>query len=140
VHHDRPEPARVSEPADSRRDDAVRLALRGWQQRMQAVIDIARDSDDLAARLPVLETLATDVVADLSRAIAGLDALTHRPDAALPPGTDLLREALGKAHGLLHDIALWHRGPSVAALRKARDHFAAAADRYARLHGTDLRP
>jgi hypothetical protein len=129
VHHDRPEPARVSEPADSRRDDAVRLALRGWQQRMQAVIDIARDSDDLAARLPVLETLATDVVADLSRAIAGLDALTHRPDAALPPGTDLL-----------HDIALWHRGPSVAALRKARDHFAAAADRYARLHGTDLRP
>lgn len=129
----------MSETAGIRGDDAVRLALRGWQQRVQAVIDIARDSDDLAARLPVLEALATDVVADLSRGIAGLDALTHRPDAALPPGTDLLREALGKAHDLLHDIALWHRGPSVAALRKARDHFAAAADRYARVHGTDLR-
>lgn len=110
-------------------DDAVRLALRGWQQRVQAVLDIARDSDDLVARLPVLDALADELVADLSRAIAGLDALINRPGTSVPPGADLLRAALGKAHDHLDGIALWHRGPSVSALRKARDHFAAALRR-----------
>ncbi|BCS33678.1 hypothetical protein TBR22_A29050 [Luteitalea sp. TBR-22] len=105
---------------------AVHAALRGWQQRVQAVIEIARDTDDLAARLPVLDALADELVADISRAVEGLDVLAHRPGVTLPEGTDLLREALGKAHDLLHGITLWHRGPSVAALRKARDHFAAA--------------
>ncbi|WP_162271445.1 hypothetical protein [Luteitalea pratensis] len=109
--------------------EAVRQALRGWEQRVQAVIEIARDSDDLAARLPVLDALAEELVSDLERAMSGLDAATHRPGAALPNGADTLREALGKAHALLHGIALWHRPPSVGALRKARDGFAVAADR-----------
>ncbi len=109
--------------------DVVRRALVGWQQRVQAVIDIARDSDDLAARLPVLDQIATELVADVARAIAGLDALAGSPTADVPPGSDTLRDTLGRAHDLLHGIGLWHRPPSVAALRKARDHFAAAARR-----------
>lgn len=104
-------------------------ALRGWQQRVQAVLDIGRDSDDLAARLPVLETVAHELVRDLGRALSGLDALVHRPGAALPAHADVLRAALGNAHALLDGITLWHRPPSVAALRKARDHFRVGADR-----------
>ncbi len=109
--------------------DAVRRALRGWQQRTQAVIDIARDSDDLTVRLPVLDHLAHELVADIARAITALDALTHRPRARLPVDADMLRHALGQAHDLLDGIELWHRPPSVTALRKARDHFARAAER-----------
>lgn len=116
----------VPEPESS---VVARRALVGWQQRVQAVIDIARDSDDLAARLPVLDQVATELVADVARAIAGLDALAGSPMADLPPGNDTLRDALGRAHDLLHGIGLWHRPPSVAALRKARDHFAVAARR-----------
>ena len=86
--------------------EAVRLALRGWQQRIQAVIEIARDDDDLAARLPVLNTVASDLVAALMRALA-----------------------VGQALALLRGIELWHRPSSVAALRKARDHFRVPADR-----------
>ena len=112
--------------------EAVRQALRGWEQRVQAVIEIARDSDDLAARLPVLEALAHELVTDLERAMAGLDAAAHDPNViALPEGADTLRAALGKAHALLHGITLWHRPPSVGALRKARDGFGVAADRLA---------
>lgn len=110
---------------------ATRQALRGWQQRVQAVIDIARDSDDLAARLPVLDALAHELVRDLERALHGLDAAVHRAGTHLPPDADHLRAALGNAHTLLDGIALWHRPPSVAALRKARDHFRLAADRLA---------
>lgn len=117
-------------PDHSRAPEPLTLqALRGWQQRVQAVIDIGRDSDDLAARLPVLDTLAHELVGDLARALSGLDALVHRPGAALPADADVLRAALGNAHGLLEGITLWHRPPSVAALRKARDHFRLAADR-----------
>ncbi|MGV3518133.1 hypothetical protein [Luteitalea sp.] len=108
---------------------AVRQALRGWQQRVQAVIEIGRDSDDLAVRLPVLDQLAQELVTDLGRAIDGLDAVSHAPGAVLPAGADVLREALGKAQDQLRGIELWHRAPSVAALRRARDHFAVAADR-----------
>ena len=115
------------EPAD----EVVRLALRGWEQRVQAVIEIARDSDDLAARLPVLDALAHELVSDLERAIAGLDGAAHQPGVTLPEGSETLREALGRAHALLHGIGLWHRSPSVAALRKARDRFGVAADRLA---------
>jgi hypothetical protein len=118
----------VGEPIESPRE-LVRQALRGWQQRVQAVIEIARDSDDLAARLPVIDALATELVADLERALAGLDATSHLPAVSLPEGVDSLREALGKSHALLHGISLWHRPPSIAALRKARDSFGAAADR-----------
>lgn len=107
----------------------ARRALRGWQQRVQAVIDIARDSDDLAVRLPVLNHLAHELVADLHRAMNGLDAAVHAPASELPAGADLLREALGKAHAQLDGIELWHRAPSVSALRKARDGFRLAADR-----------
>ncbi len=106
----------------------VRLALRGWQQRVQAVIDIARDSDDLVARLPVLDQLAHELVSDLGRAMGGIDDAA-RPPAASPSGTATLRTALGKAHARLHGIELWHRAPSVTALRTARDVFAAAARR-----------
>ena len=109
--------------------EQVRQALRGWEQRVQAVLEIARDSDDLVARLPVLDALAHELVADLERAIAGLDATAHRAAVSLPEGADTLREALGKAHSMLHGIALWHRPPSVGALRKARDSFGAAANR-----------
>ena len=112
-------------------DETVRQALRGWEQRVQAVIEIARDSDDLAARLPVLDALARELVTDLGRALAGLDVVADRPGVALPEGADTLRGALGKAHALLHGIALWHRPPSVGALRKARDGFRVAADRIA---------
>ena len=111
--------------------EAVRQALRGWEQRVQAVIEIARDSDDLAARLPVLETLAHELVTDVERATAGLDAAAHDPAIDLPEGADTLRAALGKAHALLQGITLWHRPPSVGALRKARDGFGVAADRLA---------
>ena len=111
---------------DSR--DGVRLALRGWQQRIQAVIEIARDSDDLAVRLPVLDQVAHELVTDLARAIAGLDGLGHAAGAAALPGADVLREAIGQAHARLHGIELWHRAPSVGALRKARDYFRLAAD------------
>ena len=111
--------------------DTVRQALRGWEQRVQAVIEIARDSDDLAARLPVLDALAHELVIDLERAIAGLDTTAHVPGAELPYGTDALREALVKAHALLNGISLWHRPPSVGALRKARDGFGGAAGRLA---------
>jgi len=111
--------------------EVARLALRGWEQRVQAVIEIARDSDDLAARLPVLDALAHELVRDLEWAMAGLDAAAHRPGVVLPEGSDTLREALGKAHALLHGIGLWHRAPSVGALRKARDGFGVAADRLA---------
>jgi len=111
--------------------ETVRLALSGWQQRVQAVIEIARDSDDLAVRLPVLDQLAHELVTDLERAIAGLDAAVHASGAALPAGADMLRDAIGKAHAQLAGIDLWHRPPSVAALRKARDCFRAATDRLA---------
>ena len=110
--------------------EAVRVALRGWEQRVQAVIEIARDSDDLAARLPVLDALAHELVRDLERAMAGLDAAAHHPGVILPEKSDMLREALGKADALLHGIALWHRAPSVEALRRARDGFRVAADRF----------
>ena len=122
-----PQPPDVPPPTEV----ATWQALRGWQQRVQAVIDIARDSDDLVARLPVLDTLAHELVRDLARALAGLDVLVHRPDAGLPPGADVLRTAIGNAHDQLDGITLWHRPPSVAALRKARDHFRVAADRMA---------
>lgn len=112
-------------------DTATRQALRGWQQRVQAVIDIARDSDDVAARLPVLDTIAHELVRDLERALHGLDAAVHHSGASLPSDADHLRAALGNAHDVLAGIALWHRPPSVAALRKARDHFRLAADRLA---------
>jgi hypothetical protein len=108
---------------------AVRLALRGWQQRVHAVMDIARDSDDLTVRLPVLDQLAHELVADLVRAMRGLDAAVHAPGSEWPAGADLLREALGRAHAQLDGIELWHRAPSVSALRKARDGFRLAADR-----------
>ena len=117
----------MSDGLDAR--ETVRLALRGWQQRVQAVIEIARDSDDLAVRLPVLDQLAHELVADLERAITGLDAAVHSQDSALPAGADVLRGALGKAHGQLFGIELWHRAPSVGALRKARDHFGSAVVR-----------
>lgn len=109
--------------------EAARLALTGWQQRVQAVIEIARDSDDLVARLPVLDQLARELVSDIARAIAGLDALGRRPDAGVPANVDALRDALGKAHAQLYGIELWHRPPSVGALRKARDCLRTAADR-----------
>ena len=109
--------------------ETVRLALQGWQQRIHAVIEIARDSDDLAARLPVLEELAQELVADLERAMHGLDAAAQAREADLPRGADVLRDALGKAHAQLYGIELWHRGPSVGALRKARDGFVAALER-----------
>jgi hypothetical protein len=104
--------------------EAVRLALRGWQQRIQAVIEIARDDDDLPARLPVLDAVASDLVAALTHAVRGLDNVAALPVEVLP-----LRLALGQALVLLRDIELWHRPPSVAALRKARDHFRVTADR-----------
>lgn len=107
--------------------EAVRLALRGWQQRVQAVIDIARDSDDLVVRLPVLDQLAHELVADLARAMAGLDDLSETAGPS-PASVDILREALGQAHARVQGIALWHRAPSVAALRQARDYFRLAAD------------
>jgi hypothetical protein len=105
----------------------VRRALRAWQQKVQAVIDIARDDDDLAARLPVLDRLATELVDALARASDALQRLGVR----LPPGADVLRRAVGEAHAVLAGIELWHRPPSVEALRKARDHFRLAADRLA---------
>jgi hypothetical protein len=111
--------------------EAVRQALRGWAQRVQAVIEIARDSDDLAARLPVLEALAHELVTDLEHAMTGLDAAAHHPGIALPEGAQILRAELGRAHTLLSGITLWHRPPSVGALRKARDGFGVAADRLA---------
>ena len=116
-------------PTDIDARATVRQALRGWQQRVQAVIEIARDSDDLAARLPVLDHLAHELVADLARAIDGLDAAVNTPGATLPPGVDVLREALGHAHARIGDIDLWHRAPAVAALRQARDLFGLAAAR-----------
>lgn len=109
--------------------EPVRLALRGWQQRVHAVIEIARDSDDLAARLPVLDQIASELVADLRRALSGLHAARDGGAGRLPPGTDVLRDALHRAHARLEHIDLWHRGPAVAALRTARDHFAVAAER-----------
>jgi len=109
--------------------EPVRQALRGWEQRVQAVIEIGRDSDDLPARLPVLDALAHELVVDLGRAIEGLDAVSHHSGVELPRDADTLRDALGKAYALLHDIALWHRPPSVGALRKARDSFSVAAVR-----------
>jgi hypothetical protein len=105
--------------------DATRRALRGWQQRIQAVLDIARDDDDLAVRLPVLDQLAAELVAALGLARAGLEAASGR----LPAEADALRRAVRDAHELLHGIDLWHRPPSVAALRKARDRFRVAAER-----------
>lgn len=120
------------ERAEDHASDAVRLALQGWQQRVHAVIEIARDSDDLAARLPVLDQLAHELVSDLERAIRGLDTAALARDAALPPGVDVLRQALGKAHAQLSGIELWHRAPSVGALRKARDGFGAAVGRLVR--------
>jgi hypothetical protein len=105
--------------------DAARRALRGWQQRIQAVLEIARDDDDLAARLPVLDQLAAELVAALGVARAGLEAAAGH----LPAEADVLRHAVRDAHELLHGIELWHRPPSVAALRKARDRFRVAADR-----------
>jgi hypothetical protein len=109
--------------------ETVRLALQGWQQRIYAVIEIARDSDDLAVRLPVLDELAHELVADLERAMHGLDAAAQVREADLPRGADVLRVAVGKAHAQLSGIELWHRGPSVGALRKARDGFLAALER-----------
>lgn len=112
---------------DSR--ESVRLALRGWQQRVQAIIEIARDSDDLAVRVPVLDELAHELVADLTHAMTGLDALCHQPGATVPGDVHVLRQALGQAHAQVKSIELWHRAPSVGALRKARDYFGVAADR-----------
>lgn len=123
--HDEHEPA----------GDVVRVALRGWEQRVHAVIGIARDSDDLAARLPVVDALAQELVRDLERAMAALDEAGHRPGVTLPEGSDTLRQAIARAHALLHGISLWHRAPSVSALRKARDGFAVAADRLAARRG-----
>ena len=107
----------------------VRQALRGWEQRVQAVIEIGRDSDDLAARLPVLDALAHELVVDLEHAMDGLDAASHTSGVELPGEAGVLRHALARAHRLLHGIELWHRPPSVGALRKARDGFSIAADR-----------
>ena len=104
--------------------EAVRLALRGWQQRIQAVLEVARDDDDLPARLPVLVTVASELVTALGHAVDGLDRVPALPVEVLP-----LRLAAGQAYELLRGIELWHRPPSVAALRKARDHFRLAADR-----------
>ena len=112
-------------------DEVVRVALRGWEQRVHAVIEIARDSDDLPARLPVLDALARELVRDLEQAMSGLDGAAHQPGVTLHDATDTLRDALAKAHALLHGIGLWHRAPSVGALRKARDGFGVAADRLA---------
>lgn len=117
-------------PSDLQARESVRLALKGWQQRVQAVIEIARDSDDLAVRLPVLDELARELLIDITHAINGIDAAMHAPGAVLPFGSDVLRDALGKSHTLLAGIELWHRAPSVAALRKSRDHFAVAAERF----------
>ncbi len=105
--------------------DAVRRAMRGWQQRIQAVIEIARDDDDLVARLPVLDRLATELVQALA---AARDGLEH-PGARLPASATPLRHAVRSAHALLAGVELWHRPPSVALLRTARDHFRVAADR-----------
>jgi hypothetical protein len=104
--------------------EAVRLALRGWQQRIQAVLEVARDDEDLPARLPVLVTVASELVTALGQAVDGLDRMAALPVEVLP-----LRLAAGQAHDLLRGIELWHRPTSVAALRKARDHFRLAADR-----------
>lgn len=117
-------------PSDLQARESVRLALKGWHQRVQAVIEIARDSDDLAVRLPVLDELARELVIDITHAINGIDAAMHAPGAVLPSGTDVLRDALGKAHSQLAGIELWHRSPSVAALRKARDYFGVASERF----------
>ncbi len=111
--------------------DASHLALRAWQQRVHAVLEIARDSDDLAARLPVLDSLASELVTDMARALAGLDAAIVLPRTALPPGTDVLRDALGRAYVRLARIDIWHRAPAVAALRQARDCFGSAIPRLA---------
>lgn len=121
----------MTAPDHAHADDVAltRQALRGWQQRLQAVIDIARDSDDLAARLPVLDALAHELVRDLGLALAGLDAAIQTAHATLPAGTDVLREALGNAYARLDGITLWHRPPSVSALRAARDHVRMAAER-----------
>ena len=105
--------------------DAVRRALRGWQQRVQAVLDVARDDDDLPARLPVLDAVASELVSSVRAACEGLDLYT-RP---LPEDAVVLREALGRALDALRGIELWHRPPSVAALRRARDYLRIAADR-----------
>ena len=105
--------------------DDVRRALRGWQQRIQAVLEIARDDDDLAARLPVLDQLAAEMVEALSFARAGLEAAGSR----LPERAEPLRRAIVEAHARLAGIDLWHRAASVEALRKARDHFRVEADR-----------
>lgn len=104
--------------------EAVRLALRGWQQRIHAVIEVARDDDDLAARLPVLHAVASDLVRALTQSMEGLDRVPALPVEVLP-----LRLAVGQALDLLRGIELWHRPSSVTALRKARDHFRVAADR-----------
>lgn len=109
--------------------EPVRQALRGWQQRVQAVIEIGRDSHDLPARLPVLDVLAHELVADLERAADGLDGAARDAGASLPRHADELRAAIERACRLLHGIELWHRPHSVGALRKARDGFRAAADR-----------
>ncbi len=105
--------------------DAVRLAMRGWQQRIQAVIEIARDDDDLAARLPVLHQLGSELVAGLAAAGDGLE----HADSPLSVDATPLRRAIRGAHALLAGIELWHRPSSVEALRKARDHFRVGADR-----------
>ena len=115
---------------DIRSPETVRLALVGWRQRVQAVIEIARDSDDLAVRVPVVDELARGLVIDLERAMAALDAVTASASTTPPPSTDVLREALGKAHAHLAGIELWHRPTSVGALRKARDQFAVAVDSF----------
>jgi hypothetical protein len=123
-------PMATDGPSDLQARESVRLALKGWQQRVQAVIEIARDSDDLAVRLPVLDELARELVIDITHAINGIDAARHAPGAVLPIGSDVLRDTLGKSHTLLAGIELWHRAPSVAALRKARDYFGVAAERF----------
>lgn len=105
--------------------EAVRRALRGWQQRIQAVLEIARDEDDPVARLPVLDRVASELVTALGAARAGLVGAASR----LPAEAEPLRQAVDDAHRVLGGIELWHRPPSVDALRKARDHFRVAADR-----------
>lgn len=120
-------------PAALDATDALRRALRGWEQRIDAIMRIARDDDDLAARLPVLDVLTRELVAALAQARQGLESATRQGpsigvDEAWYDNMAPLLTAVSSAHDLLVDIAVWHRPSSVAALRKARDHFRVLAD------------
>lgn len=113
--------------------DALRRALRGWEQRIDAIMRIARDDDDLAARLPVLDVLTRELLEDLAQARLGLENATHRApvlglDEQWIANMAPLLSAVTGAYDLLVDIEIWHRPSSVAALRKARDRFRVIAD------------